>query len=302
MPNLVLGHESVGEIVAIGAEVKDFSIGEIVAVPALTPDWREVDIQNGNYGHAGAHFSGHKLGRSLPGVFSERYAIEDADTTLSKIPDGVSLKQALMCVDVVTTGLTGVEAADIKFGDTVVVFGIGPIGLMAVSGARLRGAARIIAIGSRQKSIEMARYYGATDILNYKEDDVVNEVLSMTRQRGADSVIIAGGQDEVFTQAFDMVCYGIGTVSNINYFGGTGCLGFPKFSGGRGMAGKTLRTSLAKGGRARIERMMELVKYGQLNPEPLITHELVGFENIERALLMMKEKQGNLLKVAVRLV
>ena len=163
-----------------------------------------------------------------------------------------------------TTGFTGAEMADIKVGDTVVVMGIGPIGLMAIAGARQLGAARIIAVGSRTKSVELAKMYGATDIISYRGGNVVEQVLSMTEQRGADSVIIAGGSDEVFTQAFDMVCYGIGTVSNINYFGGTGSLSFPKFSGGRGMAGKTLHTSLCKGGRARIERMMAMIKY---NPE-----------------------------------
>lgn len=298
-PNLVFGHESVGRIVELGSETKDFKVGDVVAVPAITPNWRDLDIQNGNYNHAGGHFSGHQLGRSKPGVFAERYYIDDADTTLAKIPEGVSLKQALMCVDVVTTGFTGAEAADIKIGDTVVVIGIGPIGLMAVAGARALGAARIIAVGSRPKCVEMAKVYGATDVISYKDGNIVEQVLDMTDQRGADSVIIAGGNDDVFTEAFDMVCYGIGTVSNINYFGGTGCLGFPKFSGGRGMAGKTLHTSLAKGGRARIERIMQMVKYGRVNPEPLVTHELHGLENVEKALYMMRDKPQDLIKVAV---
>ncbi len=301
IPNLVFGHESVAEVIAVGEYVKDFKVGDIVAVPSITPDWREVDIQNGNYNHAGNHFSGHKLGRSIPGVFAEKFLVADADTTLAQIPKGVSLKQALMSVDVMTTGFTGAEMADIKVGDTVVVMGIGPIGLMAIAGARQLGAARIIAVGSRTKSVELAKMYGATDIISYRGGNVVEQVLSMTEQRGADSVIIAGGSDEVFTQAFDMVCYGIGTVSNINYFGGTGSLSFPKFSGGRGMAGKTLHTSLCKGGRARIERMMAMIKYNRVDPELLVTHELTGFDQIEKALYMMKNKPEGLLKVVVNL-
>ena len=79
--------------------------GELVAVPAITPDWRAKSIQEHNFKHASAPFSGHQLGRTQPGVFSERFLIPDADTTLAKIPEGVSLEQALMCVDVVTTGL-----------------------------------------------------------------------------------------------------------------------------------------------------------------------------------------------------
>lgn len=300
-PDLVFGHESIGEIVKVGDFVRDFKMGDLVAVPAITPDWREVDIQNGNYGHAGAHFSGHKLGRSEPGVFADRFLVHDADTTLAHITPDISKKQALMSVDVVTTGFTGAEAANIKLGDTVCVIGIGPIGLMAVAGAKLLGAARIIAVGTRPKSVDLAKYYGATDIISYKEGYIVEQVLEMTSGRGADSVIIAGGNDEVFTQAFDMVCYGIGTVSNVNYFGGIGDLGYPKFNGGRGMAGKTLHTSLAKGGRARLERIFEMIRYGRLDPAPLVTHELYGFDKIEKALMLMKDKPKDLIKVMVNI-
>lgn len=298
-PNLVLGHECVAQIVETGEFVRDFQPGEIVAVPAITPDWRDLGIQEHNFGHASAPFSGHQLGRSQPGVFAEFFGIPDADTTLAKIPEGVTTEQALMCVDVVTTGFTGAECADIRFGDTVVVIGIGPIGLMAVEGARHLGAARIIAVGSRPICVELAKEFGATDILTYKDGDLAEQVKAMTGGIGADSVIICGGQDEVFSQAVDMVRYGIGTVSNVNYFGGTGNLPFPKFSGGRGMAGKTIRTELARGGRIRIQRMMEMVKYGRIHPEKLITHRLKGLDKIEEALYLMKEKPQDLVKVMV---
>ncbi len=298
-PNLVLGHECVARICRAGSLVRDFTPGEIVAVPAITPDWRDPGIQEGNYKHAAEPFSGHRLGRSRPGVFAERFAIPDADTTLAKIPAGVTIEQALMCVDVVTTGFTGAEYADIRFGDTVVVLGIGPIGLMAVAGAGLRGAARILAVGSRPVCVERALEFGATEVLDYHNGDIVKQVLDRTGGRGADSVIVCGGGDEVFAQAVDMVRYGIGTVSNVNYFGGTGNLPFPKFSGGRGMAGKTIHTELAAGGRVRIERMMAMAAAGRISPERLITHRLSGMDRIEEALYLMKDKPQDLIKVMV---
>lgn len=300
-PNLILGHECVAEILEVGEQVRDFAVGEIVAVPAITPDWRDLGIQESNFKHARAPFSGHQLGRSQPGVFSEKFLIPDADTTLAKIPDGVSLEQALMCVDVVTTGFTGAEFADIKMGDTVVVMGIGPIGLMAIEGARHLGAARIIAVGSRPVCVELAKEFGATDVISYKDGDVVEQVLKMTNGLGSDSVIICGGDDQVFAQAIDMVRYGIGTVSNVNYFGGVGNLPFPKFSGGRGMAGKTIRTELAKGGRVRIERLLQMVRYGRIHPEKLVTYHLNGLDKIEEALYLMKEKPQDLIKVMVQI-
>lgn len=298
-PNLVLGHECVAEVLEVGELVEEFRPGEIVAVPAITPNWRDRGIQERNFKHASAPFSGHQLGRSQPGVFAEKFLIPDADTTLAKIPASLSLEQALMCVDVVTTGFTGAENANIKFGDTVVVMGIGPIGLMAVAGAAHLGAARILAVGSRPVCVECAYDFGASEVLSYKNGDLVQQVMERTDGLGADSVIICGGNDETFAKAIDMVRYGIGTVSNVNYFGGTGNLPFPKFSGGRGMAGKTIHTELAEGGRVRIERMLSMVKYGRIHPERLVTHHLTGLDKIEEALYLMKEKPADLIKVMV---
>ena len=181
----------------------------------------------------------------------------------------------------------------------VVVMGIGPIGLMAVAGAAHLGAARILAVGSRPLCVKTAYEFGATEVLSYKDGDIVKQVMERTDGIGADSVIICGGNDEVFAQAIDMVRYGIGTVSNVNYFGGTGNLPFPKFSGGRGMAGKTIRTELAEGGRARIERMLSMVKYGRIHPEKLVTHHLKGLDQVEDALYLMRDKPADLIKVMV---
>lgn len=299
-PNLVLGHECIAKVVAIDGNVKDFKVGDRVAVPAITPDWRDVAIQDGNYRHASAPFSGHQLGRTQNGVFAEKILIPDADTTLAHIPEGISDEQALMSVDVVTTGFTGAEYANIKFGDTVCVMGIGPIGLMAVAGAALLGAGRIIAVGSRPLCVELAKQYGATDVINYKAGNVVEQIRELTNGIGVDSTIIAGGTAETLVQAYDITRYGIGTISNVNYYAGTGFLQVPIFSGGRGMCGKTLHMELAKGGRARIERIMSMIKYGRINPEPLVTHHLEGLEQIEKALIMMRDKPKDLVKVMVR--
>lgn len=298
-PNLILGHECVARVVEVADGVRDFQVGDVVAVPAITPDWRALSIQEGNDRHAEDHFSGHRLGRTWPGVFAEFFAVPDADTTLAHIPEGVSLEQALMCVDVVTTGFTGAEYANIKTGDTVCVIGIGPIGLMAIAGAALHGAAEILAVGSRPHCVELAQEYGATSIIDYHQGDIVEQVLERTGGIGPDSVIIAGGGDEVFTQAVDMVRYGIGTISNVNYYGGTGSLGFPKFSGGRGMAGKTIHTELAKGGRARVERLLKMVQFGRVDPGKLVTHHLHGLDSVPEALELMRQKPADLVKVMV---
>lgn len=298
-PNLILGHECIAEVLEVGSEVYDFKPGDKVAVPAITPDWRACAIQEGNFRHAGAPFSGHQLGRTQPGVFAEKFLIKDADTTLAHIPDGVSDEQALMSVDVVTTGFTGVEYADIKFGDTVCVIGIGPIGLMAIAGARLRGASKIIAVGTRKICVDLAKEYGANEVLSYKEGNLVDQIKDITNGIGVDATIIAGGNADVLPLAYDITRYGIGTISNINYFGGVGYIQVPIFSSGRGMCGKTLHMELAKGGRVRIERILSMIANGRINPQPLVTHHLYGLDNVETALEMMRDKSQDTIKIMV---
>ncbi len=297
--NLILGHECVAEVVQVGEEVFDFKAGDIVAVPAMTPDWRQVAIQEGNTLHAGAPFSANALGRSIPGEFAEYFRIEDADTTLAKVPEHVSIKDALMCTDMVTTGFTGVEAADIRFGDVVAVIGIGAVGLMAVQGAVLRGASRVIAVGGREICKNLAIQYGATDILDYKEEDCIAKVKSLTNGIGADAVLICGGGDESFPAAVEMVRYGIGRVVNLNHYKGEGSLAIPKFSGGRGMSGKSIYMELGKGGRARMERLLRLVETGRIIPGDLITHRLFGFDKLPQALEMMRKKGDDLIKIEI---
>lgn len=201
--NLILGHEAVARIVKVGEKVKDFKEGDVVVVPSMTPNFHDKDIQDGNFLHAGANFSANTLGRSTPGVFAREFEVADADLNLAILPEGVSLGDGLMCTDMATTGFTGAET--VNFGDTVVVLGIGGVGLMAICGAALRGAGKIIAVGSRGASIPLAYEYGASEVISYKDNNVTEYVLKATKGKGADVVIIAGGNDKSFSDAIDMV-------------------------------------------------------------------------------------------------
>lgn len=320
--NLTLGHECVAKVIRVGTDVHDFCVGDIVAVPAITPDWSQEEVEK-NPSHAGTNFSAHMLGKSIDGAFQEEFFLPFADKNLAHIPSNVSLEQALMCVDVVSTGFTAVEEAEVNFGDTVVVMGIGAIGLAAIMGAKLYGADKIYAVGSREDNVDIAKKLGA-EVLDYKTlncslpegmspyanstgSSVVNYVLKNTHNKGADKVLICGGNDMSFPQAIDMVKYGTGVVSNIMYFGATpgnhenniDSLQIPKFSIGRGMAGKTLKFSLAKGGRKRIEYLLDLCSKGEIHPEILITKQYQGLDKIENAIYDMKNR--NAIKVAVKI-
>lgn len=296
--NMILGHEAVGEVVEVGSLVKDFKVGDKVVVPAITPDWNSLEAQRGYSMHSGGMLAGWKFSNFKDGVFAEYFHVNDADGNLALIPEGVDPIEAVMLCDMVPTGFHGVELADVQFGDTVCVIGIGPVGLMAVAGAALRGASRLFAIGSRTKCVEVAKEFGATDIINYKEGDIVEQIMEKTQGKGVDKVIIAGGNVDTFIQAVKIVKPG-GRIGNVNYLGEGEFIKIPRIEWGNGMAHKTIVGGLMPGGRLRMEKLASLIQTNRINPKKLITHTFNGIEHIEEALLLMKDKPKDLIKPVV---
>lgn len=299
----ILGHEAVGEVVDVGSHVKDFKHGDRVVTPAITPDWRTLEVQRGYHQHCGGMLAGWKFSNPLKvggkdGVFAEYFHVNDADMNLAHLPDEIPLEVAVMASDMMTTGFYGAELADIPLGGAVAVLGIGPVGLMAVVGARLRGAGRIIAVGSRPVCVEAAKYYGATDIVNYKKYDIVERILEITDGEGVDSTIIAGGNPDIMKVAVKITKPG-GVISNINYYGSGEYLPIPRIEWGSGMAHKTIKGGLCPGGRLRMERMINLIKYGRVDPSKLVTHKFKGFEKIPESFKLMKDKPKDLIKPVV---
>jgi threonine dehydrogenase-like Zn-dependent dehydrogenase len=296
--NMILGHEAIGEVVEVGSEVKDFKPGDHVVVPAITPDWRTSEVQRGYHQHSGGMLAGWKFSNVKDGVFGEFFHVNDADMNLAHLPKEIPLEAAAMIPDMMTTGFHGAELADIELGATVAVLGIGPVGLMAVAGAKLRGAGRIIAVGSRPVCVDAARYYGATDIVNYKNGPIESQIMNLTKGKGVDAAIIAGGNADIMATAVKIVKPG-GTIANVNYFGEGEVLPVPRLEWGCGMAHKTIKGGLCPGGRLRMERLIDLVFYKRVDPSKLVTHVFQGFDNIEKALMLMKDKPKDLIKPVV---
>jgi threonine dehydrogenase-like Zn-dependent dehydrogenase len=132
--------------------------------------------------HSGGMLAGWKFSNFKDGVFGECFHVNEADGNLALLPAGIDPVSAVMLSDMVPTGFHGVELADIQFGDTVCVIGIGPVGLMAVAGTALRGASHIYAVGSRKLCAQIAMEYGATEIINYREGDIVEQILEKTKE------------------------------------------------------------------------------------------------------------------------
>lgn len=217
---------------------------------------------------------------------------------LAHLPEDIPLEVASMMPDMMTTGFHGAELADIQLGDTVAVIGIGPVGLMAVAGAKLRGAGRILAVGSRPNCVEAAKFYGATDIINYKNGPVDEQMLELTNGQGVDAVIIAGGNSDIIATATKFVIPG-GTIFNINYFGEGDELPISRLDWGCGMAHKDIRGGLTPGGRYRMEQMINLVVNDRVDPSKQVTHVFEGFDKLEEAFYLMKEKPQDLIKPVV---
>jgi len=296
--DMILGHEGVGQVVEVGAFVKDFKPGDKVIIPAITPDWNSVEAQAGYSMHSGGMLAGWKFSNFKDGVFGELFHVNDADGNMALLPEGMDLASAAMLSDMVPTGFHGSELADVQYGDIVVVIGIGPVGLMGVAGAALRGAAEIYAVGSRPNCVKVAKEYGATQIINYKEGDIVKQVLSLSKGKGVDRVIIAGGDNDTFDQAIRMLKPG-GRIGNVNYLGNGDYIKIPRAEWGVGMGHKYIVGGLMPGGRLRMEKLAALIHNKKLDTSKLITHKFNGFDKIEEALMLMKNKPADLIKPVV---
>ena len=183
---------------------------------------------------------------------------------------------------------TGSLVRDFKPGDRVIV------------PAQLKGAARLFAVGSRPNCVAAARHYGATDIVSYRSGSISAQILEATSGRGVDRVIVAGGDNDTFLEAVQMLRPG-GCIGNVNYLGSGEFVRIPRSEWGCGMGHKTITGGLMPGGRLRMEKLAALLQYGRLDTAPLLTHRLSGFESLETALLLMKDKPKELIKPVVLL-
>ena len=175
--DLILGHEAVGEVVEVGSLVRDFAPGDRVIVTAITPDWGSEEAQRGFAMHSGGMLAGWKFSNYKDGVFAEFFHVNEADANLAKLPDDLDPGTACMLCDMMPTGFHAAELAEIGFGESVCVIGIGPVGLMAVRACVLRGAGDIFCVGTRKVCMDAAKQYGATDFLSYKNGDLAEQIL-----------------------------------------------------------------------------------------------------------------------------
>ncbi|SCF05881.1 Threonine dehydrogenase [Micromonospora coriariae] len=334
----VLGHEFMGEVVELGRGVRDgLSLGDrvVVAFPiacgncASCEDGLYSICENSNpnaaiaekvMGHSPAGIFGysHLLG-GYAGGQAEYARVPYADVGTIKIEDDLADEQVLFLSDVLPTGYMAAEMCDIKRGDTIAIWGAGPIGQFAAASARLLGAERVIVIDRFPYRLRIARENTGAETINYEETDVLDALREMTAGRGPDACIDAVGMEghhaSAALHAYDrakqatkvetdrphalreavLSCRNGGTISVIGAYGGF----IDKFPMGSFMnRSLTMRT-----GQAHVQRYMrpllERIRRGEIDPTFIITHTM-RLDDAPHGFDIFKNKQDECLKVVLK--
>src|SRR4249919_2170822 len=179
-PGTILGHEAVGTVVEIGAAVTTIAVGDRVLVSCISACGRCRFCKEGHYGLC-IGGGGWIFGHLIDGLQAEYARVPFADTSVYKVPDGLSDEQVLFLADILPTAYeVGVLNGRVEPGDTVAIVGAGPIGLATVMTALLHSPGRIVAIDLADARLEKAREFGADITINNGNEDVLAKVMEMT--------------------------------------------------------------------------------------------------------------------------
>ncbi|WP_434110619.1 zinc-dependent alcohol dehydrogenase [Methylocaldum sp. GT1TLB] len=332
----ILGHEFMGEVVDVGQGVKNLKVGDRVVVPfpiscgncffCQKKQYSLCENSNPNavmaeklWGHSPAGIFGYShLVGGYAGGQAEYARVPFADVGPIKIENGFTDEQVLFLSDIFPTAYMAAEACDIQPGDTVAVWGCGPVGQLTVKSAYLLGAERVIAIDRFPDRLRMAREQGGAETLNYEEVDVYDSLMGMTGGRGPDACIDAVGMEahgHGIQYAYDrakqatmletdrpivlreaiMACRNGGTVSVPGVYGGF----IDKFPMGSVMN----RSLTIKTGQTHVQRylqpLLEKIRNGEIDPSFIVTHQM-PLDDAPEGYEMFKHKQDECIKVVLK--
>jgi alcohol dehydrogenase len=287
-----LGHEFVGPIEEVGSGVRRAKKGDRVLVSGVIgcgrcPECLGRDPVLCSGGMPGKVWG---VGPDLHGGQAEAVAVPTVDAFTMTIPEAVTTEQAVLLTDILPTGYLGAQRADITPGDTVVVIGLGPVGVFALQCAQLFGPARILAVDTVPERLARAEALGAEPI-DASKGGTPQQVIAATGGRGADAVIEAVGADQTITDAIFSCALG-GTISvigvNLNFQ-------FPLPAPLLLMRRLTLRMTLASVPTT-WSALVPLIERGRLHPEDVFTHHL-GLSQAAEAYRMFDRREDGCLKV-----
>lgn len=291
IPGTRLGHEFVGTIEAVGADVRTVAKGDRVLVSGVVGCGACLACRAGDVVscfNAGTQVFG--VGPGLHGGQAEAVGVPAADTCVHKIPEVISVEQAVLLTDILPTGYLGARSADITPGDTVVVFGLGPVGVFALQCAQLFGPGRVLAVDRVGHRLARAAELGAEPI-DASDGNAVAKIYEATGGRGANAVIEAIGSEQTISDAIMCAAPGA-TVSvigvNMNFM-----MPFP-FPVAL-MKKLTFRVQLASIPTT-WSALFPLVASGRLKPEEVFTHRM-GLSEASEAYRIFDQREDGVLKV-----
>jgi alcohol dehydrogenase len=274
-PGTVLGHEAVGTVVEVGAAVTTIAPGDRVLVSCITSCGRCRFCKEGQYGLC-VGGGGWIFGHLIDGLQAEYARVPFADTSVYKVPEGLSDEQVLFLADIMPTAYeVGVLNGRVEPGDTVAVVGAGPIGLAAIMTAKLHTPGKIVALDLADARLEKALEFGADVVINNGRDDALTRVMDMTGGLGADVAIEAVGVPATFELCAELIRPG-GRVANVGVHGHPATLHLEKLW----IRDVMITTGLVD--TRTTPKLLRLIEGGKLDPTPFATHTF-GLDETEKA-------------------
>jgi alcohol dehydrogenase len=288
----ILGHEAVGTVDAVGSGVKSIKPGDRVLVSCITSCGRCRYCREGRYGRClggGSWILGHKI----DGTQAEYVRVPFADNSTYQVPEGVTNEDALMLADILPTGYeVGVLNGGVQPADVVAVVGSGPIGLSAITGARLFSPSHVIAIDLADSRLEAAKRFGADVTVNNSRQDPAEVVRSLTDGLGADVTIEAVGVPASFELAVELARPG-GQVANIGVHGEPVTLHLEE----QWIRGITIKTGLVDA--YSTATLLRLVTTHQIDAGRFITHHFALDDFVEAYDVFGRAAETGALKVVL---
>lgn len=290
-PGRIIGHEFCGIVEEVGPAVTRFKPGDRVAVSCVTQCMECYYCRRGMYSQCvdGSWIFGYMI----DGCQADYVRVPYADSGMHLIPEELEDEDVLFVGDILSTGYFGAENGKIQPGDTVAVFGSGPVGMCAMATARLFGPATIVAVDIDDSRLEFAKKNGWADVgLNPNKVDVPQALRDMTEGRGADVTIEANGFEPTFKGAINSVRPG-GTVSIIGVFEK------PQIVEMNNLWIKNITIAMGLVNANRIPELINLIKAGKIDMRPLITHTL-PLSQVAEAYDIFEERRDGAIKVVLK--
>lgn len=332
----IVGHETMGEVVEVGRDNKALKVGDLVVVPFTiscgecwfckrgfysgcersNPDREKATKLWGN-SPAGLFGYSHLLG-GFSGGQAEYLRVPFADVGPIKVPDHLTDEQVLFLSDIFPTGYMAADFCNIQPGDTIAIWGCGPVGQMAIRSAFLLGAERVIAIDTVPERLQLARDGGAMT-LDFMDDDIYDRIMELTRGRGADACIDAVGTEADAMSGVDAMidrvkvatflgtdrphvlrqaihcCRNFGTVSIVGVYGGF----LDKIPFGsainRGLTFRMAQTPV----QAYLPKLLDRIEKGEIDPSFVITHRAT-LEDGPDLYKTFRDKKDGCIKVVLK--